>query len=154
MMKIIQSLFLSVIAFYIPLQGILVAVGAAIALDTCTGIYKSFKTNKPIYSRRFADIILKMLIYELVILMIYTIDYFLLSEFFKLWFSVGYFFTKACAMVLIFTEMISIKENIEEAHNINILKQLQNVLKRTHDLKKDILDLTDINHGSNNSQPY
>ena len=45
-------------------------------------------------------------------------------------------------MVLIFTEMVSIKENIEQAHGINILKQLRNALKRTKDLKDDVFDLT------------
>jgi len=125
-----------------PVHGILIAVGAAISLDTLMGIYKSVRTEQPLISRRFADVILKMFVYELVILMLFGIDYFLLSEFFCVWFSVNYFFTKACAMVLIFTEMVSIKENIEQAHGINILKQLRNALKRTKDLKDDVFDLT------------
>lgn len=150
-MKLLQSLIVTLFAFLLPVQGILIAVGAAIALDTCTGVYKSVKTAEPLISRRFADVILKMLVYEMVTLMIYTIDHFLLSEFFKLWFSTENFFTKACAMVLIFTEMVSIKENIEQAHKINILKQIRNTLKRTKDLKNDIFDLTKNNNGFTNS---
>lgn len=149
-MKLIQSLIVSLFAFLLPVQGILIAVGAAIALDTFTGVYKSVKTGCPLISRRFADVILKMLVYELVTLMIYTIDHFLLSEFFKFWFSVNNFFTKACAMVLIFTEIISIKENIEQAHGIDILKLMRNTLKRTKDLKDDIFDLTKNKNGFNN----
>ena len=141
-MKLTQSLIVSLFAFLLPVQGILIAVGAAIALDTFTGVYKSVKIGCPLISRRFADVILKMLVYELVTLMIYTIDHFLLSEFFKFWFSINNFFTKSCAMVLIFTEIISIKENIEQAHGINILKQLREALKRTKDLKDDVFDLT------------
>ena len=139
--KLLQSFIISLFAFLLPVQGMLIAVGAAIGLDTVTGIYRSLKTGQPLISRRFADVILKMFVYELVTLMIFTIDHFLLSEFFCLWFSVSYFFTKACAMVLIFTEMVSIKENIEQAHGIDILKQLRNVLKRTKDLKDDVFDL-------------
>ena len=150
-MKLFQSLIISLFAFVLPVQGILIAVGAAIALDTCTGVYKSIKTAHPLISRRFADVILKMFVYELVTLMIFTIDHFLLSEFFKLWFPADYFFTKSCAMVLIFTEMVSIKENIEQAHGINILKQMRNALKRTKDLKDDVFDLTKDNRGQNNS---
>jgi len=141
-MKFIALFLASLCTFFLPVQGILIAVGAAIALDTCTGIYKSVKTGKPLISRRFADVISKMLVYEMVTLLIYTIDHFLLSEFFKIWFSVNYFFTKACALVLIFTEMVSIKENIEQAHGINILTLLRNTLKRTKDLKDDVLDIT------------
>ncbi|WP_169336031.1 phage holin family protein [Flavobacterium rivuli] len=141
-MKFIQSLTVLLFAFLIPVQGILIAVGAAIAIHTVTGIYKSVRLRQSFISRRFADVILKMFVYELVILMLFSIDYFLLSEFFCLWFSVNYFFTKACAMVLIFTEMVSIKENIEQAHGINILKQLREALKRTKDLKDYVFDLT------------
>lgn len=141
-MKPIQSIVVFLFAYFLPVQGILIAVGAAIALDTITGIYKSVKTGQPLISRRFADVILKMFVYEFVTIMIFTIDHFLLSEFFCLWFSVNYFFTKACATVLIFTEIVSIKENIEQAHGINFLKQLRNTLKRTKDLKDDIFDLT------------
>jgi hypothetical protein len=146
-MKLLQSLLVSMFAFLLPVQGILIAVGAAIALDTCTGVYKSVKTGQPLISRRFADVILKMMVYELVTLMIYAIDHFLLSEFLQLWFSVSYFFTKSCAMVLIFTELVSIKENIEQAHGIDILKQLRNALKRTKDLKDDVFDLTKNKNG-------
>jgi hypothetical protein len=141
-MKPIQSILVFLFAYFFPVQGILIAVGAAIALDTITGIYKSVKTRQPLISRRFADVILKMFVYEFVTIMIFTIDHFLLSEFFCLWFSVNYFFTKACATVLIFTEIVSIKENIEQAHGINFLKQLRNTLRRTKDLKDDIFDLT------------
>lgn len=152
-MKLFQSLIVSLFAFLLPVQGILVAVGAAIALDTCTGVYKSVKKGLPLISRRFADVILKMLVYELVILILYAIDHFLLSEFFKLWLSVDNFFTKICAMVLIFTEMVSIKENIEQAHGINVLQQMRDALKRTKDLKDDLYNLTK-NDGSNNSQAH
>lgn len=141
-MKLIQYFVISLLAFFVPIQGLLIAVGAAIALDTFTGVYKSVKTKQPLVSRRFADVILKMLVYECVTIMIYIIDHFLLAEFFCMWFSVNYFFTKTCAMVLIFTEMVSIKENIEQAHGINILQQIRNALKRTKDLKDDVFDLT------------
>jgi len=141
-MKLLQSFAVSLFALFLPVQGLLVAVGAAIALDTFTGVYKSVKTGQPLISRRFADVILKMLVYECVTVLIFIIDHFLLSEFFRLWFSVNYFFTKTCAIVLIFTEMVSIKENIEQAHGINILKQIRDTLKRTKDLKDDVFDLT------------
>ena len=142
-MKSFTSILASLCAFFIPIQGIVIAVGAVIALDTLTGVYKSVKIKQPFISRRFADVISKMFVYELVIIMIYTIDYFLLSEFFTLWFTVNYFFTKLCALVLIFTEIVSIKENIEQAFGIDILKQVRNALKRTKDLKQDVFDITD-----------
>ncbi len=146
-MRLFQSIIIALFSFLMPVQGILIAVAAAIALDTCTGVYKSVKTGQPLISRRFADVILKMMVYELVTLMIYAIDHFLLSEFFLLWFSVTYFFTKSCAMVLIFTELVSIKENVEQAHGINFVKQMRNTLRRTKDLKDDIFDLTQNNNG-------
>jgi hypothetical protein len=140
-MKYLQYLFVSLVTFFLPIQGLLIAVGAAIALDTCTGLYKASKTGVPIISKRFRAVISKMLVYELCMVFIYCIDYHLLSEFFNIWFSVSLFFTKVCSLVLILAELISIKENIEEAHKFKFLQKIRSVLKTSKEIKDDVTDL-------------
>jgi hypothetical protein len=46
-----------------------------------------------------------------------------------------------CAIVLIFIELVSVKENIEEAYNIDIWNMLKRLLSRAKEIKSDIDDL-------------
>lgn len=140
-MKSILSFFLSILTFFLPLQGILIVVAAAIALDTITGIYKATKKNEPIITKHFKPVFAKMAVYEAVVLLIYCMDYHLLSEFFKLWFSVEFFFTKIISILLIFTELVSIKENIEEAHAFKFVKLIHKLLKGSKEIKNGVNEL-------------
>lgn len=128
------------ILFLAPIQGLLIAVGIGIALDTFTGIFKSIKINglKSIRSRKLSNIVSKMLLYQITLILLFVIDKFLLNEFAQLHFSIQFMFTKVVAIVLIFIELVSIKENIEEALKIDIWKMLKNLLNRAKEVKDDI----------------
>ena len=137
-MKILQSFLLSIATFFLPVQGILISVGVAIMADTITGIYKAKKLNQPLVSKRFRQVANKMMVYEAAVILFWLMDHYLLSEFFKIWFSVDYFFTKVVALVLIFTEIVSIKENIEEAHSFRLIKMIRALLKSSKEITKDV----------------
>jgi hypothetical protein len=51
-------------------------------------------------------------------------------------------FTKVCAIVLIFVELVSVKENIEETFSIDIWALLKKALNRAKETKDDINQLT------------
>jgi hypothetical protein len=129
--------------FFTPIVGLLIAVGAAIALDTVFGIYRSVKVRgwKFVTSRRLSEIISKMLLYELCIVFLYVIDFFVLSEFCQSWFSVSFFATKLCAIVLIFIEGVSIKENFEKATGKDVWALIKKALGRASEIKDSITDL-------------
>lgn len=126
--------------FFAPIQGLLIAVGIGIFLDTFTGVFKSIKLNGwvSIRSRRLSHIISKMLLYQLTIIMLYIIDKFLLNEFVTQHFTIQFMFTKLVAILLIFIELVSIKENIEAALKIDIWKMLKTLLNRAKEVKEDI----------------
>lgn len=128
----------SLLLFFAPIQGLLISVGTAIALDTIFGIAKAIKLNQKITSRKLSNIISKFVLYQASVLLIFTIDTFLLGEFFKIWFSIPFFFTKVVTIILIFIESVSIKENFEEAFNIDIWAMLKKVLNRAKEVKDDI----------------
>jgi|688.fasta_scaffold1169216_2 hypothetical protein len=134
----IVYIFTTLLLFFAPIQGLLISVGTAIALDTIFGIAKAIKLEDKITSRKLSNIVSKFVLYQAAVLLIFTIDTFLLSEFFKLWFSIPFFFTKIVTIILIFIETVSIKENFEEAFNIDIFKMLKKALKRGIDIKEDI----------------
>jgi hypothetical protein len=122
----------------------LIAVGSAIVLDTFTGIFKSIKLNgwKSIRSRKLSNIISKMALYEICIVFLFLIDNFVLNEFVKSAFGFDFMFTKICAILLIFVELVSIKENIEETFKIDIWQLLKKSFNRAKEIKSDINDIT------------
>lgn len=143
-MKYINYLFSSLILLFIPIYGLLIAVGSAIALDTITGIFKSVKLNgwKNVRSRKLSNIISKMALYEICIVFLYLIDNFVLNEFIKHSFGFDFMFTKICSILLIFVELVSIKENIEESFSIDIWQLLKKTFNRAKEIKTDIDEIT------------
>ena len=142
-MKYLQYLLASILLLFAPIYGLLVAVGAAIILDTVTGVFKSIKLNglSSIRSRKLSNIVSKMLLYEVCVLFLFLMDKFLLNEFMKHAFGFDFMFTKICAILLIFIELVSIKENIEEAFNVDIWKMLKKALSRAKEVHSDINEM-------------
>ena len=143
-MKYLNYILSSLILLFVPVYGILIAVGSAIMLDTFTGVFKSVKLEgwSSIRSRKLSHIVSKMLLYEICVLFLFVIDKFILNEFIFKWLSIDFMFTKICAILLIFIELVSIKENIEEAYDIKIWDILKKAFKRAKEVKDNIDDIT------------
>jgi len=142
-MKYINYIAASLILLFVPIYGLLIAVGAAIVLDTFTGIFKSVKLRgwSSVRSRILSNIISKMALYEICILFLFVIDKFVLNEFIVKWFGFDFMFTKICAILLIFIELVSIKENIEETFNVDIWKLLKKAFLRAKEIKTNVNDI-------------
>lgn len=142
-MKYINYIFSSLILLFVPIHGLLIAVAAAIILDTFTGIFKSVKLKgwASIRSRVLSNIISKMALYEICILFLFLIDKFVLNEFILYWFKFDFMFTKICAIMLIFIELVSIKENVEETFKVDIWELLKKLFLRAKEVKQNINDL-------------
>lgn len=143
-MKYLNYILSSLILLFVPIYGILIAVATAIFLDTFTGIFKSIKLNGwcSIRSKKLSHIVSKMLLYEICILLLFVIDKFILNEFIFKWLSINFMFTKICAILLIFIELVSIKENIEESFKIDIWSLLKKAFLRAKEVKNNIDDIT------------
>lgn len=143
-MKYYFSYFVGAICLFLaPIQGLMIAVGMAIILDTFFGIYRSIKVKgwQFITSRRLSEIISKMLLYELCMICLYTIDFFLLSEISNKFFSVEFMATKMCAVLLIFIEGVSIKENFEKATGYDVWALIKKALGRAKEVKDSVTDI-------------
>lgn len=130
----------ALLLLFCPIYDLLMAVGAAIILDTFTGVFKAVKLGgwKSIRSRKLSDIVSKMLLYEVCTLLLFLIDKFVLNEFVKHAFGFEYMFTKICAILLIFIELVSIKENIEAAYRIDIWKMVKKTIRRAREINEDV----------------
>jgi len=143
-MKYLNYLLTSILLFYTPIVGLLIGVGVAIIFDTFTGVFKSIKLKgvSSIKSRILSNIISKMALYELCILSLFAIDYYVLNEFVIRSFGINFMFTKICAIMLIFIELVSIKENIEETFGVDLWKLLKNSFNRAKEIKDDVNEIT------------
>lgn len=143
-MKYVNYLLSSLLLIFVPIYGLLVAVGSAIILDTLTGLFKAVKLNgiKSINSRTLSNVISKMALYEVCIIFLYVIDKYLLNEFILKAFGFEFMFTKLCAILLIFVELVSIKENIEQTFKIDIWDLLKKAFNRAKEVKSNIDSIT------------
>lgn len=139
-MKYVQYLLASLLLLFVPIYGLLIAVGTAIVLDTFTGVFKSIKLYgwRSVKSRKLSNIVSKMMLYEICILLLFVMDKFVLNEFVKHAFGFEFMFTKICAILLMFIELVSVKENVEEAFKIDIWKMVKSALNRAKDIRADI----------------
>jgi hypothetical protein len=132
------STLLSVIgAFFMPIYGMILAVGFAIVLDTITGLWKSRKKGIPISSRGLSAVISKMFLYQFTIILFFLIDWFILNEILKGIFNQELLLTKILSLVLISIEVVSINENYKAVRGVDLWESLKNLLKRAKELKND-----------------
>ncbi len=53
-----------ILLFFVPIQGLLIAVACGILIDTITGVFKSYKLGIPFQSKKLKDTVFKLIIYQ------------------------------------------------------------------------------------------
>lgn len=118
MKTIINSILVSLMAFFLPIQGILILVGFAIAMDTIIGLWAAYKMKEKITSKRLGwGVIGKMCAYEFAILLIYGIETLLLADLTAMVLDIHLIITKITALTLISIEAYSIDESWRKFNN-------------------------------------
>ena len=128
-------------AFFLPISGILFLVGFAIFIDTLTGIWKAKKLKIKITSRKLSAIISKLFLYELAVIGFYLIDFWILNDIVKQFFSVPLMLTKILSLVLVSIEVMSINENYFAIRQISIWDSMKSLFARAKEIKKDINEI-------------
>ena len=132
-------------SFLIPIAPLLFIVGVTIFLDTVFGIMSSLKRGIPITSHRLsAGLLSKMLKYQLIIISVFFLDYYLLSEFVQIFFDkIPFIITKLVAVSMLLTEFLSLNENIKFIWNIDIIERIRNTIGKLFDIKKQFNKFND-----------
>lgn len=133
-------LFTATFIFFTPLFVIITAIGAAIILNTLFGLYKTikFKGWKAVKHEKLVSVVAKMFVYELGIIFLYVIDFCIVSEFFLKYFSIEFLLTKIGALILIFVEGVSIKENFEKVAGRSVPVLIKSVVKYVIEIKTTV----------------
>ena len=127
-----------VASFFLPISGILFLIGFAIFIDTLTGLWKAKKLKIAITSRKLSAVISKLFLYELAVIGFYLIDFWILNDIVKQFFSVPLMLTKILSLVLVSIEVISINENYKAVKGIDIWQSMKSLFARAKEIKNDI----------------
>lgn len=137
----LSKLMAIIFSFFLPIVGILILIGAAVLLDTISGIYKSRKLKQPITSRKLSAIMSKILLYEATVILFYLIDYFLVNEIVYSFFSIEMLVTKVLALTLVSIEVVSINENYRAIYGKDIWSALKNLFARAKEVTQDFKNI-------------
>jgi hypothetical protein len=131
--------FLMIIsAFLAPIQGIMLTVGFCILADTVMGIWKANKLKEKVTSRKLSQIISKMFLYQATIVLIYSVDKFILDQIVQAFFTVPLMATKVVALTLISIELFSIDENFKAVKKKGFWDYFKDLTARAKDVKDKI----------------
>ncbi len=142
MKNLLINLFTVLITFYSPIIGIMLSVGIVIGFDTIIGVYSAKRRRIKITSRKLRKgLIPKLLWYQLAILSLYPIDYFLLNDVVNEVFKFEFFFTRLLGLILVYIEFKSIDEHVVILTGKSIIFHLKELINKTRNLKNDINDI-------------
>jgi len=99
----------SIIVFLTPIAPLMVVIALAILIDTFLGLYKAYKTKTKITSHKLSRVAFKVLFYELLIIILYPIDVYIMGGSI---YGIEHLLTKAGVVLLVFIEALSVDENI------------------------------------------
>lgn len=111
-----------VLAYFMPIRGMVHAVIFLWTIDWILGVWKSLKAKRTLTSYRFRKSISKITTYVLAITSTYVLENTFLPE----WIPI----CKVVAGYIAFTELVSIYENMSEITGKKIMLELLDVVKR------------------------
>jgi phage-related holin len=128
----------SILAFFAPVAGIMIAIGAFIALDTLLGVMAAQKMGEKIESKKLSKVVWKMLMYQAVTLSFFIMDAFIVGDLLGTLINTPYVLTKTVGVALIAIEFKSIDENIEKMTGTTLLKRLYDLIAKGKDIASKI----------------
>ena len=131
------------VVFFTPIAPLMLIVAMFIVLDTILGVTKAIKLKHKFTSHKLSRLIFKMFFYQMLIMMLYPIDIYLIQDS-----ILGYdlFATRAGTLVLIFVESLSIEENVKAINKDKgfqyyfnkLVKVVKNAKNKIIEAKKDL----------------
>lgn len=121
--EIVAAIGIALTSLIAPVLPILLTVGFLIFTDTVFGLAKAKATGEPITSRKLGNIISKMLLYNLAIMSLFLLETYVFG-----W--TGMQLTKAGAVAIAITEVLSIDESFKKIFGYSIWSKVKSHIKR------------------------
>lgn len=124
----LNSVLISTIAFLTPIKPLMLTIGLLVAVDFIFGIYRAWKTNQEITSRKMANTVTKMLLYNLTVISIWAIEKNITGSEIPI--------TKIAAGMICLVEFKSIDETFKLLFGFSIWDKMKKSLGRGESLTK------------------
>jgi len=138
----VQRIVSIILAFLVPITGILFTVIVCIVADTIMGIWRSKKLKEKITSHKLSRVISKMFLYNGTIILFYIIDFYIFNEIMITFFSVPLLMTKVVALTLASIEIYSIDENWRDVKGKGLFDAFKSLVLRVKNIKDETDKLT------------
>jgi hypothetical protein len=123
-----------------PIKPLVLLAVTSIILDTCFGIWRSYKKGNKIRSRRLSHTISKSLLYSGAIVFVFLLEKFVISDILGHFIAIDLILTKMFTFFCIATELKSINESYESVTGIDIWNKIFEFFKRSKETLKDLKD--------------
>lgn len=134
------TFWLAVLAWLAPLYPFFIIAGMAVAVDTYFG-FKLSRIEKKTSSRKFARVLWKFLLYNLIILSAYVVDVYLIGVFIDSQSHVELTLTRAITFGVLVVELVSVDEKKRQINGKGFRyywDKVMNVLRFLNDERKKI----------------
>ena len=111
----------SLVVYFQPVYSVLLLVGFFVTMDTIAAITAAMKNGEPITSRKFRAVFPKFIIYGVAVLVSHVIQ----RQFF-----LDFPATKIIAGYIVYSELLSIDENIEKITGYSMFRFFIKMLKK------------------------
>lgn len=128
-LEFISGLFAALVLLLTPIHPVIISVGVLIFADAFIGIWAAYKRGERISSKRMGDSIVKMLVYQLVLISGYLVQTYLLSDFIPV--------VKLAAGYIGMVELKSLLENSSTILGRDIFKEIISKLGSKSDKNPD-----------------
>jgi len=125
----LELLMIVIISFLAPLNLVFLTTGFFIVIDFIMGITRAFKMGESITSRKMANTLYKLIVYNILILTTYILDVYIMK------FNLG--LVNLITTYLIFVEFKSIDESSKKMFQISIYDKVVSQLTRKENTDKD-----------------
>ena len=140
-MKIINTILTLLVIFLAPVAPLLLMVGIAIGIDTAYGIYVAKKQNR-FTSKRAADVLGKLGLYQGVVLLLYIMDYFILNSILIEFVGIEYIATKTLSIFFCYIEFESISETYKKLNGVSLKEKLISAFKNVKSGLNGVRDIS------------
>jgi hypothetical protein len=133
-------LLLSFFSILTPIKPLVLIAVVSIILDTCFGVWRSYRKGHKIRSRRLSHTISKSLLYSGAIVFMFLLEKFVISDILGHFIAIDLVLTKMFTFFCVVTELKSINESYESVTGKDIWKAFVNFAKRSKEQIEDLKD--------------
>lgn len=141
---VLHMVLTSVITFFSPIAGVVLAVMSFVAFDTLVAYWRVKKVGDKWTSKKLrVGLVHKCITYLALMLLFYMTDKFILNDMFLELTKIDFFITKLLSIIFIFIEFTSIDESYHIIKGKSIFKSLREMIGKFNQIKNDFKNVNE-----------